>query len=122
MNILLIEPNNLLADVYKKSLERAGHAVAVGRDAQNAVLVADGNTPDIVVLELQLPGHSGVEFLYEFRSYPEWQDIPVILHTMVPEQEFSLPAQLNVAGHLYKPVTSLKQLVRAVNELATAGV
>lgn len=121
MNILLIEPNHTLGDIYKKALLQAGHTVTVCKGAQAAVLAIDKKRPDAVVLEMQLPGHSGVEFLYEFRSYPEWQDIPVILHTLVPEQDVTVPKNLNVRAHLYKPSTKLMQLVRAVNELAPAA-
>ena len=121
-SILLIEPDSILGDIYKKTLTQAGHMVILSKGAQAAVQAADKVLPDIVILELQLSGHSGVEFLYEFRSYPEWQKIPVILHTLVPEESVTLPPQLGVSGHLYKPATSLKQLVRAVDELAQVRV
>jgi twitching motility two-component system response regulator PilH len=119
MNILLIEPDALLGKTYKVGLERAGHSVVVCRHAQSAVAAAEKSVPDIILLELQLPGHSGVEFLYEFRSYPEWQDIPVILHTWVPKQDVVLQQRLNISEHLYKPTTNLRQLVRAVSDLAS---
>jgi DNA-binding response OmpR family regulator len=122
MKILLVEPNKPLGNVYKKALTKAGHDVTLSRDAQAAVYEADQSTPDMVVLELQLPGHGGVEFLYEFRSYPEWRNIPIVLHTFVAEADIILPSQLNVALHLYKPSTSLKQLVRAVNEISSVAV
>jgi DNA-binding response OmpR family regulator len=120
MNILLVEPNTSLGKIYAKALEGAGHVVSHCRGAQEAVLSADQKQPDAVVLELQLPGHSGVEFLYEFRSYAEWQNIPVILHTLVSQEHLHLPQQLNVSTHLYKPTTTLKNLRQAINELVPA--
>jgi len=51
--------------------------------AQAAVHAADERQPDVVVIELQLPAHNGVEFLHEFRSYPEWQWIPVVVNTVL---------------------------------------
>jgi CheY-like chemotaxis protein len=120
MHILLIEPNRILARTYQTALERQGHSVAIIGHAQQAVDRADEHMPDVVVLDLQLPGHSGVEFLYEFRSYPEWQHIPIVLHTFVPppslEAQLPLLEQLNVVEYLYKPATSLQKLLRAVSE------
>lgn len=117
MNILLVEPNHTLGGIYRQALAKAGHEVSVAKSAQAAVYLADKSCPDVVVLEMQLPGHSGVEFLYEFRSYPEWQDIPVVLHTFVAEQDLAALSGLNVAAYLYKPAAKLKQLVRTVGEL-----
>jgi two-component system, sensor histidine kinase and response regulator len=114
MNILLIEPDSLLGSIYKDALEQKGHRVKLSRDAQTAVHLADEQTPDVVVLELQLRAHSGIEFLYEFRSYPEWQHIPIVLHTLLPEDDLAMPRQLGTVQYVYKPSTTLAQLVRTV--------
>ena len=119
--ILLIEPDRLLAETYRRALETAGYKVSVCAGAQTAVLVADKIQPQLVIAELQLVEHSGIEFLYEFRSYPEWQSIPVLIHTQVPISEFAdswsiMHEQLNVAGYLYKPDTNLHKLIETVNQ------
>ncbi len=117
--LLLIEPDRLLAETYHQALTAAGHEVMAANSAQAAVLAADQSLPELVILELQLVDHSGIEFLYEFRSYPEWQGIPVVVQTQVPASEFSenwrlLTEELGVKTYLYKPQTSLSQLLRAV--------
>jgi DNA-binding response OmpR family regulator len=129
MNILLIEPDRVLADTYRQALESAGHSVRMCAGAQSAVFCADEVTPDVVLLELQLVGHSGLEFLYEFRSYPEWQGIPVVIHSNVPAGELSgswklLKEQLGVASYHYKPLTSLQTLLRTISSVipAEAGI
>lgn len=116
MNILLVEPNLPLGNLYQKALEKSGHTVTHATGAQAAVLAADEKAPDVVILELQLMDHSGVEFVYEFRSYPEWQAIPILLHTLVPEPELQT-ADSFFSAYLYKPTTTLKQLVQKVQEL-----
>ena len=119
--ILLVEPDQLLARTYQTALQRAGHKVDIAASAQAAVDAADAHRPDVVVLELQLADHNGVEFLYEFRSYPEWQKVPVIVQSNVPLNEFKISAatwrQLGVAGYLYKPRTTLSQLLAAVRDV-----
>lgn len=121
MNILIIEPDLILAETYRLALENAGHDVAICPGAQSGVLVADAIKPDLVITEIQLVEHSGIEFLYEFRSYTDWQDVPVLIHSNVPISEFAdnwqlFQSELGVAGYLYKPQTSLKQLTRTVQE------
>jgi len=123
MNILLIEPDRLLAKTYTAALQAQGHAVVAVPTAQTAITAADVRQPDAVILELQLVEHSGIEFLYEFRSYTDWQTIPVIIHSLVPPSEFHgsqdiLQNELYVVSYLYKPRTSLSQLCRALDELA----
>ncbi len=118
-NILLIEPDHSLARAYKQALEIAGHQVLVSSSAQTAVDAADEVRPDVVVMELQLIAHSGIEFLYEFRSYADWQDIPVIVLSKVPPAEFNrcsrtMREHLGVSAYCYKPQTDLKQLSHVV--------
>lgn len=118
-HILLIEPDRLLAKTYLQALASGGHTVQVCATAQTAVFCADDNRPDAVITELQLVGHSGIEFLYEFRSYTDWQEIPVIVATNVPAGEFTgswqiLRQELGVHSYFYKPLLSLKTLLAAV--------
>lgn len=125
MKILLLEPDKVLADTYRSLLMSAGHKVVMCASAQAAIFAADDLQPDLVIMEMQLTGHSGIEFLYEFRSYDDWTDVPVIALTNVPAGEFNgswdlLREQLGVKGYHYKPVTSLRTLLRAVHSLEPA--
>lgn len=117
MNILLIEPDKVLANCYASCLRPAGHQVEVSLSAQSALAAMDQQQPDLIVLELQMASHNGVEFIYELRTYPEWLQIPVIIHSFVPKSQ--LPpqarlAELGVIDYLYKPTASLRRLSAAV--------
>lgn len=123
--ILLIEPDRVLAQTYQQELEAAGHVMTVCATAQNGIFLADQAQPDLVILELQLVGHSGIEFLYEFRSYADWQTVPVFIQTQVPPGEFIdssalLKQELGVVAYLYKPHTRLRDLLRTVEEQLVA--
>lgn len=120
--ILLIEPDRVLARTYRSLLENKGYSVQVSYSAQEAINLADKTTPDLIIVEVQLISHSGIEFLYELRSYPEWQRIPVIILSIIPRQEFEdnwdlLKSELNVASYLYKPSTDLKDLAVEVSKI-----
>lgn len=123
MKIILLEPDKVLADTYRQVLISAGHKVVMCATAQAAIFAADELKPDVVVLELQLTGHSGIEFLYEFRSYDDWTAVPAVVLTNVPAGEFDgswelLRDQLGVTAYHYKPMTSLRTLLRSVAAVA----
>jgi CheY-like chemotaxis protein len=119
-HVLFIEPDAVLARTYMQALQYAGHTVALARGAQDAVDMADDHQPAVVVLELQMAAHDGVEFLQEFRSYPEWRNIPVIVNTVmmpgaVDPIRSVLENDLGVAACFYKPYTTLQQLLSTIN-------
>lgn len=122
MKILLIEPDKKLATTYTAYLESHGHTIHSATHAQAGILAADKTTPDLVILELQLVAHSGIEFLHEFRSYADWQNIPVIIHSHVPPQEFAaseaMLRRLGVRAYHYKPRTTLATLLLSVASLS----
>jgi CheY-like chemotaxis protein len=126
MRVLLVEPDTILAAVYIQALEQFGNEIQHAVSAQTAVQLADKALPDVVVLELQMPRHNGVEFLYEFRSYGEWQLAPIVLHTFAMPSQLGLTAamqkELGVRQVLYKPATSLRQLCMAVQRVTASAL
>lgn len=126
MQILLIEPNQVLANQYANFLRAQKHQIILAKGAQDAITQTDKQTPDVIVLELLLASHSGIEFLYEFRSYSEWQNVPVIIISRVPEREVANSTEvlkkLGVTDYLYKPETSLRRLADRIAALAPARV
>lgn len=125
-HILLIEPDVLLAKAYVAALQGAGFSVRAVADAQSAINAADMRIPDLVILEVQLASHNGIEFLHEFRSYTEWQDIPVIIFTMIDPRVLlrspTITHDLRVSNCYYKPTTSLAKLVTIVREAVAQSV
>lgn len=124
MKILLVEPDVVLANIYQKSLESSGHHVRVSATGQQAIDLMDHDIPDVIILEIQLAGHNGIEFLYEMRSYGEWLETPVIVLSNVPQSEFRdshevLIKYLKISQYLYKPATSLDKLLGVLESLET---
>lgn len=124
MKILYIEPDRLLANSVSDYLRSFGHVVDWRSDAQNAINAADKSMPDAIIMELLLADHSGIEFLYELRSYSEWQAIPVVIFTVLPPESAGLdsPAwqQVGLAAYHYKPRSSLAALKYSLDEAVLA--
>ncbi len=118
--VLLIEPDHLLATIYKEYLEKFNYKVRICNNSQVAIDLIDENIPDVIVLEPQLNGHNGFEFLYELRSYPEWLHIPVLIHSMISEQELDISTisklELGITAYMYKPSATLGKLHYELNK------
>lgn len=124
--VLLIEPDSVLASSVGRFLHIKKHQVVWKPDPQSAINAADRLHPEVVVLDLSLGSHNGIEFLYEFRSYPEWHNIPVILYNSHGQQEVEgleeAFLELGVKAVLHKPLTTLAQLAEKIGQLAPAAV
>lgn len=125
MNVLIVEPDHIMAQSARMMLEGHGYSVVAAHTGQEAIDVLDESVDPFaaVVIEPQLGIHNGIEFLYEMRSYHEWQHIPVVMWTMNQRLKRvtyrRALTQLGVRDVLYKPGTSLQKLVHAVSEVIT---
>ncbi len=118
-NILLIEPDSILNKTYAQALIKQGHTVSSAKTIERAIQLLDQEKIELVITEIQIALHNGLEFIYEMRSYPEWQSIPIIINSFVPANKFADSNslnQLNIADVLYKPNVSLKQLCDKVSQ------
>lgn len=125
-NILLLQTDRQLSKNIQKYFGRAGHQLSYYSDPQTAVMAADNRRPDIIILDLFLASRSGIEFLYELRSYPEWQTIPVIITGRLPAGELEAFGgsfkELRVAKYISKQASSLRELLaEAENQLQPAA-
>jgi DNA-binding response OmpR family regulator len=117
--ILLLETDKYLAGSLEKFLASSGHQVDWQVDLQEAIISIDVQPVDMVIMDIMLAGRSGIEFLYEFRSYPDWSNIPVIIYSNVPSREIGISVagfnQLGIRNYFYKPTTPISQVVDSVN-------
>lgn len=117
--ILLLEPDRLLGSTYQAALQSVGHEVMWCLDAQTAVDALGKMKPELVITELQLAKHNGIEFLYELRSYADWQKLPVIVLSYVSQLEngvsLALWDHIAITAYHYKPLTRLDDLIRSVD-------
>lgn len=116
MRVLLVEPDKLLGSVARDSIAATGQEVVWTKTGQQALDALEEYYADVIVLEINLGVHNGVEFLYELRSYDEWRNIPVIVYTSnhrVGDSVFAAPLnQLGVAVTLNKSEVSIDKLMQ----------
>lgn len=124
--ILVIEPDKILADNISKFLERRGHTTNWHTSAQGGIDSTDQKRPDAIVMDLQLAGHSGVEFLHELRSYADWQNLPVVIFSSVNPQvlggEEATKASLTISAYVHKPTASLSKLAKTIEQSIKSSI
>jgi type II secretory ATPase GspE/PulE/Tfp pilus assembly ATPase PilB-like protein/CheY-like chemotaxis protein len=85
--VLLVEDEEQLRRVMKDLLERDGYIVAEARDGVQALDEVDRHAPDIIVLDLNLPGLDGYSVLQQLRSRPATRGIPVMVLTAKGDED-----------------------------------
>jgi CheY-like chemotaxis protein len=84
--ILVIEDEPDIADLVKYNLEKAGLPARVVGDGKQALDLIVRNQPDLIILDLMLPGLDGLEVCRRLRGSPATRGIPVIMLTAKAEE------------------------------------
>ena len=77
--MLVIEDDTWQAEVLAQQLVRHGFTAEIATDGLMAFTAIDAHTPDLIVLDMMLPGPNGIAFLHELRSHADLSGIPVII-------------------------------------------
>ena len=104
--ILVVEDNERNLKLLRDVLEYAGYDVRVARTGEDGISLAASEPPDLVLMDLQLPGIDGMEALRRLRGSPQTADIPVVAVTaqaMKQDRERALEAGFN--GYIEKPIS-----------------
>ena len=113
-HILIVEDEPSIAEVTKLYLQRAGYGVTVLADGQEALAFLARGTPDLVVLDLMLPGVDGLEITRWLRTR---SDVPIIMLTARREEtDRVLGFEMGADDYVVKPFSprELVSRVRAV--------
>jgi len=102
--VLLVDDEDSLRKVIRELLERDGYVVAEARDGAQALDQIDRVGPDIIVLDLNMPGLDGYGVLSHLRSRPATADIPVIVLTAKGDEDNEVRVfELGADDFLTKP-------------------
>ncbi|MCG2767155.1 MAG: response regulator transcription factor [Chloroflexota bacterium] len=79
--ILVVDDDEDVAETIERSLQRAGYDVRVAHRGADALDMARQRQPDLVVLDIMMPGMDGVEVCRHLRANPDWQGVPILFLT-----------------------------------------
>ena len=120
IRILLVEDEPSLIFTLKDTLESEGYQVIVSEDGEQAVGLAQEHKPDIMILDIMLPGKNGYEICQEIRSLKF--TLPIIMLT-AKDQELDKVKGLDIGADDYitKPFGVKELLARIQARLRRAG-
>ena len=102
--VLLVDDEDQLRRVMRDLLERDGYVVAEARDGVQALDEVDRHAPDVIVLDLNLPGLDGYSVLSQLRSRESTREIPVIVLTAKGDEDNEVRVfELGADDFLTKP-------------------
>jgi two-component system phosphate regulon response regulator PhoB len=77
--ILVVEDERHIARLLEHMLRKEGYEPSLAEDAEQALASMDANAPDAMLLDVQLPGMSGLDLLRKVRADARWTDLVVIV-------------------------------------------
>lgn len=119
-NILIIDDEELIIRSLKKLLEKNGYSVFIAKNGQDALVMAEEESFDLIVADIRMPGLNGVETIqaiYEGLEQKGLKDIPAIFITGYADEEIKRKAEaLKPVAYIYKPF-DIKELVDKVRDI-----
>ncbi|HTP39951.1 MAG TPA: Hpt domain-containing protein [Steroidobacteraceae bacterium] len=114
---LVVDDSITVRKVTQRLLERNGMRVLTARDGRDAVVLMQEETPDILLLDIEMPRMDGYEVAAHVRGDPRLRDIPIIMITSrVGEKHRARAIELGVDDYLGKPYQE-SQLLDAIAPL-----
>ena len=118
--ILLAEDNEANIQTFTSYLNAINYRVIVAKNGEEAVAMAKANSPDIILMDIQMPIMDGLEAIGQIRSDTKFASVPIIALTalaMEGDRERCLAAGAN--EYLSKPI-KLKQLATVIQQLLSS--
>ncbi len=102
--ILLIEDEEDIASLIKLQAEVTGYKLHVEVDGINGYRAVEREKPDLVILDIMLPGQNGLDVCRKIKSNPDLRDIPVIILTAKSDElDVVLGLELGADDYVAKP-------------------
>ena len=120
-NLLIIEDHTPLCRLYQSVFGRLGHEVTIANSGEAAVVAAERVQPDLIILDLMLPGMRGAIVAKKLAQSGAIRDVPLIVTTGLPEADARAVAEsVGAAAVLAKPF-DIKTILDLVKSLLPAS-
>jgi CheY-like chemotaxis protein len=119
MRIMLVDDTPANIDVLRKTLERNDYEIAVAPNGEMTLKIAPRFNPDLILLDVMMPGIDGYETCQKLKSMEETKSIPVIFITAKNEPEDIIKGfMVGGVDYITKPFRQQEVCARVHNQLA----
>ena len=117
-NVLVVEDDLLLVQAYKIKLEKEGIKTWVATNGSEAITYLEKDPPNVVLLDLLLPGLNGFEFLSAIRKNEKWKNVVVLILTNLTQSEENLKIAKNLgaADYIVKAEIKIGDVIEKVKK------
>jgi two-component system phosphate regulon response regulator PhoB len=126
--ILIVEDDRDIAELIQYNLAKEGYTVSVADNGEKGYKAAKTSLPDLIVLDIMLPGMDGLEICKLLKADPKTQGIPVVMLTAKSEESDVVTGlELGAEDYIAKPfspkvlVARLRTVLRRKNKKAEAS-
>ncbi|HET6250847.1 MAG TPA: response regulator [Tepidisphaeraceae bacterium] len=120
--VMVVDDMALVREPIAAALRGAGYATVCAQDGAGAVSIAGQSRPDVIVLDVLMPGMDGMQVLRRLRGRSETAKTPVILLTATSEKPVVMEAaRLGVRDYILKTHFSLGELLDRVDKCLTTA-
>ncbi len=103
--VLIVEDSPTDAHVYTRALEANGHRVLLATNAEDGVPMAKAESPDVILMDIVMPGMNGFQATRELHRHEATRHIPIImLSTKSQETDRIWALRQGASDYLVKPV------------------
>ncbi len=114
MKILIVEDEKDIADLITYNLEKEGFAPLRAYDGENAMALVESEKPDLMILDLMLPGIQGMDICRLIRKNPDTASLPIIMLTAKGEEiDKILGLEMGADDYITKPF-SIRELIARI--------
>lgn len=118
--VLVADDDKFLASLVKQALEDTGLSVHLAHDGVTAIRLIDNLQPDLVVLDLAMPGKSGLDVLREIKGNSRHRYIPVVMLTAARSEGAVMESiKLGASDYVTKPFPPALLVRRVLNHLGS---
>jgi two-component system phosphate regulon response regulator PhoB len=105
--VLLVDDDKNMVASMRAFLKRTGYGVLEAYDGPTALEIATRESPDIIILDIEMPGMKGAEVVKRLRADSRTEDIPVIFLTArVDLDAMEVTVEEEAQGYLLKPLST----------------
>ena len=116
LRFLVVDDNEDIRDVFCRLVERAGHVASTASDGQEAVETLQGETFDVMLLDLTMPRMNGVDVVRWLRSHPDVApDLKIVVISAWAGEHRAVLQELGVETVMQKPLR-IQQLTDLIEE------
>jgi putative two-component system response regulator len=120
-NLLVVGDNEMNRDILSRRLSRHGHTVVAAENGQKALELIEQQSFDVILLDIMMPGISGIEVLKIIRQSYSPSELPVVMATAKGDSEDVVTAlKLGANDYVIKPLDFPIVLARVQTQLETA--